>query len=67
MDAADEAQDLADQIEELKRKHKTTPALDAEPTGYCLNCGNPDILKGTRWCPGVECRNDWQRRNRFSV
>ncbi len=61
MDAADEAQDLADQIEELKRKHQIKPTLDAEPTGYCLNCGNPDILKGTRWCD-KDCRQDWERR-----
>jgi hypothetical protein len=64
MDAADEAQLLAEQVEELKRKHQRNPVMDAEPTGYCLNCGNPNIVAGMRWCPGTECRDDWQLRNR---
>ena len=61
MDAADDAQLLADQLDELKRKHQRTPVMDAEPTGYCLNCGNPDILPGMRWCD-VDCRSDWEAR-----
>ena len=63
MDAADDAQLLADQLDEIKRKHQRNPTMDADPTGYCLNCGNPDIIKGMRWCD-IDCRSDWSKRQR---
>lgn len=32
----------------------------AEPTGFCLNCGEP-LSDGKRWC-NPECREDWEVR-----
>ncbi len=61
MDAGDEAQELAAQLEEIQRKYRGAVLLEVEPTGHCLNCGNMDIIKGMRWC-NSECRNDWQNR-----
>lgn len=62
MDAADEAQKQAEQIEALREKHKHANMRVAEPKGYCLNCGSTDIKKGLRWCD-ITCRDDWERRN----
>ena len=41
------------------------PELEAQPTGECLNCGEP--LKGSiRWCD-VYCRNEWSATKDRSV
>lgn len=34
---------------------------EAEEKGYCLTCGpSVPLPPGVRWCPGGECRDDWQ-------
>ena len=61
MDAVDNTQKTLEQLEELRRKNRADNIMEAEPTGYCLNCGNMDILKGMRWCNSA-CRDDWTKR-----
>lgn len=33
-----------------------------EPVGLCHNCGDPVLEPGGLFCPGGECRDDYQRR-----
>jgi len=73
--------DMASAFEELERQVALKNQLsrankkEAEPTGYCLNCGEqlaeteviekaivePSLLDGaSRWCD-ADCRNDWEK------
>lgn len=33
-------------------------------TGFCLSCN--DRLKAGRFCPGGECKEDWEREQRMA-
>jgi hypothetical protein len=59
-DDADRTQDRMEREEFLRRKI-IRPALEANPTGYCLNCDEPLTTVGTRWCDN-SCRDDWEHR-----
>lgn len=58
--------DLADRAE-ADIEHELAEALRArkpagpEATGFCLYCREP-VADVTRWCPGTECRDEWQRQ-----
>lgn len=60
MDDADiaGARQEAEMARKLKAAHEFAP--EAQPTGFCLNCGEP-LQNDRRWC-GPECREDWERR-----
>jgi hypothetical protein len=57
--------DIASEYEERHRlaalsvRRPTGPA----PTGRCLECGEV-VEEGRRWCPGVWCRDLWERVRR---
>lgn len=60
--------DRASDLEELERLsllalHEKRRAASPESTGSCLYCGEP--LEGDlRWCDS-ECRDDWERLNKW--
>jgi hypothetical protein len=58
-DDADRAGDMMEKEDELRRKHYRQPPMEANPTGYCLNCEEPLHKVGQRWC-NSECRDDWE-------
>jgi hypothetical protein len=59
-DEADLAQSHLEAEDIIRRKYTRKPALEAEPTGECLNCYEPVSL-GMRWCD-KDCQDDWQKR-----
>lgn len=56
--------DIADRYEQdrafLEKVYKPNLKKEAEPTGYCLFCGEPIHVKGRRWCD-ADCRDAWQK------
>jgi hypothetical protein len=59
-DEIDMAQDHIEREEDMRRKYRKPAALEVDPTGSCLNCG--EFLTGKeRWCDQY-CREDWQKR-----
>lgn len=58
-DAADKAQKRIDEAAELALDEIRANAgrLEAEATGYCLNCGH-ELDHGLRWCD-ARCRDEW--------
>lgn len=61
-DIIDQANDRAQQdLDRAIRAARRASAALPEPCGHCLNCGDP-VEEGLRWCPGGECRDDWQAR-----
>ena len=55
--------DRANQDIEFYEKHRRTQyKKEAEPTGYCLFCGE-ELTGNKRWCD-AECRNFWEKENR---
>lgn len=60
MDEADRAQQ--DQ-EFYARIQQTKPKKEAEPTGYCLFCGEEILDKQRRWCD-VSCRDAWEKEHK---
>lgn len=61
-DEADLAQSHLEAEDVIRRKYAKKPALEAEPTGECLNCYEP-VPFGARWCD-KDCQEDWQKRRR---
>lgn len=60
-DDADRSQDRMEQEDKLRRLYTKKPALEAEATGACLNCGEDMHELGQRWCDAY-CREDWSAR-----
>ena len=54
--------DRATEREEMDREIALRARKPEGPkaTGSCLHCGEP-VTDGRRWCPGVECRDSWER------
>ncbi len=54
--------DLATEREEMDRDIalRVRKPEGPKPTGYCLHCEEP-VEEGRRWCPGVDCRDGWER------
>lgn len=63
MDEADRAsqQEEANLADALRRS--TKPA-GPKPTGYCLFCDEP-LCERLRWCPGMDCRERYERERRL--
>ncbi|GHU27527.1 hypothetical protein AGMMS50256_07600 [Betaproteobacteria bacterium] len=59
MDVVDQAQVSMEQLAALQETTRPARAPGPEPTGYCLNCGDPLADPGRRWC-SPECRDDWE-------
>lgn len=58
IDAADRAdEEIAHETAEALRARKP---LGPAATGFCHYCREPVAL-GLRWCPGTECRVEWER------
>jgi hypothetical protein len=49
---------LGNQVAEYQRRANQP----IETTGECLNCGEPLMDHGRRWCCH-DCMSDWQKRN----
>lgn len=61
MDNSDQAERLEQQQRDLSLKYiRTQP--EVRYTGRCHNCAEP-IEAPKRWCD-VDCRDDWQQRQR---
>ena len=60
-DEADRSQDRMEREDTIRRLYARKPALEAEPTGSCLNCGEDMHELGQRWCD-ADCREDWSIR-----
>lgn len=60
-DDADRSQDRMELEDSIRRIYTKKPALEAEATGSCLNCGEDLTTLGQRWCDAA-CREDWQKR-----
>ena len=58
-DIFDRATELEEQAREIALRARKPEGPKA--TGYCLECGEA-VEEGRRWCPGVDCRDAWQRR-----
>lgn len=61
MDEADMAQRTEAQLEKVSRYKSQRHTANAEPTGFCLFCGDP-VAENRRWC-NADCRDDWQTEN----
>ncbi len=60
MDEADRAQiEIEHALVSLVDAARYRVVCAAEPTGECLNCGNP-LPPSRRWCDSG-CRDDWTR------
>ena len=56
--------DRANQDMEFYEKHRGTQyKKEAEPTGYCLFCGEELFDSKKRWCD-FECMSLWEKENR---
>lgn len=55
--------DIADQsqleLEQINAHQKINLKQEAEPTGYCLFCGEP-LTDNKRWCD-ADCRDMWEK------
>lgn len=60
-DAADKTQERIENEERVRRKFQQLDALEVDPTGECLNCGEVMPSIGMRWCDAA-CRSDWEYR-----
>ena len=58
---ADEADRSQQDIEFLLQVTKPNLKKEAEPTGFCLFCGEEVKEINRRWCDAV-CRDLWQRQ-----
>lgn len=61
-DDADRSQDNQELEDKIRKKYTKRPALEVEPIGSCLNCGE-DVGFGMRWCD-KDCQDDWAKRQR---
>ena len=62
-DIADDANDKLEKLlegwtDEIRRR----ASKPIETTGTCLNCEEPLMDHGRRWC-SHDCMSDWQKRN----
>lgn len=62
-DEFDRAQELDEKLRATSEAahREAANSLEAQPTGYCLNCNTALHTKTHRWCD-AECRDDWQTR-----
>lgn len=58
---ADEVDRSQQDIEFLAQIVKPNLQKEAEPTGYCLFCGEEITEPNRRWCDAY-CRDNWQRQ-----
>ena len=60
--------DLATEREEMDREIalRARKQEGPEATGSCLECGEP-VDEGRRWCPGVECRDQWELKAKMAA
>ena len=58
---ADELDRAQKDIEFLAQVTKPNLKKEAEPTGYCLFCGEKITELNRRWCD-AKCRDDWERK-----
>lgn len=59
-DEADLSSECMEREEEIKKKYRKPPGRVVEPTGFCLNCGEP-LAPDVRWCDR-DCQADWEKR-----
>lgn len=60
-DEVDQSQERMDHEERIRRTYTKRTAMEALPTGVCLNCSEELYEIGQRWCDS-ECRDDWSTR-----
>lgn len=62
-DIIDKANDLVEQTDSMAlRAVRAKLKPEAEPTGYCLACGE-DVAPPRRWCD-ADCRDMWEKDKR---
>ena len=60
LDEIDRTQKDLDFLSEI---HKPNLKKEAEPTGYCLFCGEKLTEPNRRWCD-AHCRDGWEKERR---
>lgn len=60
MDFIDDTLKREDHLLQLQIRAAREQRPAAVFTGECLACGEP-VEHPRRWCPGVECRDEWER------
>lgn len=63
MDILDRAQKDIDTLAKFETKSLDPNMREAEPTGYCLYCGEP-LENGRRFC-NRECMLEWERERKL--
>ncbi|MDR3053995.1 MAG: hypothetical protein LBU53_01125 [Zoogloeaceae bacterium] len=58
MDIADQTQERIERLTEAEQRFGAAKPESPQPTGYCLNCGEP-LADMRRWC-SADCRDDWE-------